>query len=454
MLKSFFGTKKFYRSLIAITIPIMIQQGLTSIVSVLDNVMVGQLSENAIAGVAIANQILFVCFAALMGGLSGPSIFVSQYHGAKDHAKLQQSFRTKAIFAFGIVVVFFILYLAFGNFFIHQYLKDELSIIESSKYFKIIIFSIIPLGFVQLYGSSFREIGQPKIAMYCGLVTIFLNAGLNYILIFGHLGLPALGVQGAAIATVVARSIEAVLLVSVAHLGKFSFATHVYRHFHIAKTLLVRIVKKGLPLLGNEIAWSGGMSVLILMYAMRGNQAIAAFTISSTVSNLFYTVFAGLATGIAVFVGSELGANRLDEASSNARKILVFGCLVGMGAGLVLFITAAYVPLLYNVDESVRHTATSLMRVVSVLIPIFAVNVGCFFILRAGGSSLVTFLFDSGSMWLFAVPLAFVLARYTHVSIVYMYLFVQSLDFIKMFFGIYLVSKKRWVRNLTLEPDM
>jgi putative MATE family efflux protein len=449
MFAKFVGTKDFYRRTIAIALPIMLQQGVTNFVGLLDNIMVGQLNQAAIDGVAIANQLMFIVMFALMGGLAGPGIFLAQFKGANDQEGLRNSFRIKALFALIIGSLFILVYSLYGSQFVAAYLPESPDAIQlSMDYLSVMLIGIVPLMLIQLYATSFREIGQTKIPMKVGLVSILINLGLNYVLIFGHFGFPALGVVGAAIATVIARSVEAVLLVFVAHHQKYSFAEGAYSQFVIPSKLMSRILKKGLPLFANEVLWTVGSSMLVFAYSIRGGGTVAALTISGTASNLFYVTFAGLAAGTAVMVGNELGANRLKEAEENAWKLIAFGVVIALGSGVLLALLSSFIPLIYNVDESVRLLATQFMLVIAIFLPVFMINVGCFFVLRAGGATYSTFLFDSGFMWLIAVPLALLLSTLTSISIVWVYFLVQGSDLIKTFIGVHLVRKKHWIRNL------
>ena len=449
MFAKFVGTKDFYRRTIAIALPIMLQQGVTNFVGLLDNIMVGQLNQAAIDGVAIANQLMFIVMFALMGGLAGPGIFLAQFKGANDQEGLRNSFRIKALFALIIGSLFILVYSLYGSQFVAAYLPESPDAIQlSMDYLSVMLIGIVPLMLIQLYATSFREIGQTKIPMKVGLVSILINLGLNYVLIFGHFGFPALGVVGAAIAKVIARSVEAVLLVFVAHHQKYSFAEGAYSQFVIPSKLMSRILKKGLPLFANEVLWTVGSSMLVFAYSIRGGGTVAALTISGTASNLFYVTFAGLAAGTAVMVGNELGANRLKEAEENAWKLIAFGVVIALGSGVLLALLSSFIPLIYNVDESVRLLATQFMLVIAIFLPVFMINVGCFFVLRAGGATYSTFLFDSGFMWLIAVPLALLLSTLTSISIVWVYFLVQGSDLIKTFIGVHLVRKKHWIRNL------
>lgn len=457
-MKKFIGDRAFYKTVFLITFPIMIQQGITTVVGLLDNVMVGQLNVNAIAGVSIANQILFVVMICFMGGLAGPGIFVAQYFGAKDDEGLRQSFRTKLLLAIFIGVIAFLVLWFYGEFFIKQFAKNDdpndgiynlEAIAYGLTYMRMILLALPFIAIIQLFASTFREMRQTKIPMYAGIASVFINLILNYLLIFGNFGFPRLEVYGAALATFYARLIEAGILVFIAFYYRFTFTHKLFKGFYIAKSLFIKILRKTVPLLTNELLWSMGTTFIMLAYAQRGTSVVAAFQISNTVANLFYIIFGALASGIAVMVGNELGSNRIEEAKANAWKLLFFAVTVCLVFGLVLASIAPFAPYLFKVDGSVRFQATQFMWVIAAAMWMFAFNAGCFFTLRAGGSVMITFVFDALFMWVFQVPAAILLTLYTGVPIIWVYVLVQSADLLKASVGFYLIKSGRWANNLT-----
>lgn len=457
-MKKLIGSKAFYREVLAIVLPIMLQQGITTFVGLLDNIMVGNLNENAIGGVAAANQIMFIVMICFIGGLAGPGIFIAQYFGAKDEYALKQAFRAKVILAALVTVVAMVILMVFGEPMIRAFSKNdpgssgvynEAVITYGVQYLTIMALSLPIMAIIQLYASTFREIRETKVPMVAGIIAVFINLGFNYVLIFGNLGFPKLEVEGAAIATVISRVAEASILLFVAYKNKMVFAQGIFSHFHIEIKRFKLMVKKTLPLLTNELLWSTSVLVIMLAYAQRGTSVYAAFAISSAVSNLFFIVFGALATGISVMVGNELGANQIELAKENAYKLLALTIMVCIVFGVLLAIIAPYAPYLYNVSDQVRRMATEFMWVVASLMWIFAFNAGIFFVLRAGGMVILTFLFDSTFAWLVAVPLAVILSLYTSLPILLVYIIVEGVSIIKGMIGIQFVKAGKWARNLT-----
>jgi len=457
-MKKFIGSKAFYKEVFAIILPIMIQQGITTFVGLLDNIMVGQLNGDAISGVAIANQIMFIVAISYIGGLAGPGIFIAQYFGAKDENALKQAFRAKMILMVFITIIAMAALLIFKEPMIRAFAKNdagssgiynEAVIRYGIDYLTIMTFSLPIFGVIQLFASTFREIKETKVPMFAGIIAVFVNFGFNAVLIFGLAGFPRLEVKGAAYATIIARVVEVAVLIYIAYKNRMIFTQDIFKHFYIEPKRFKLMVKKTLPLLTNELLWSSSTTVILFAYAQRGTSVVEAFTISSTVSNLFFIIFGALATGISVMVGNELGANQIELAKENAYKLLAFAIMMCLTFGIILAGIAPFAPHLYNVSDAVRLQATQFMWVVASLMWVFAFNAGIFFILRAGGMVIVTFLFDATFAWIVAVPLAIILSIYTSLPILLVYVLVEGVSIIKGMIGIQIVKNGKWAKNLT-----
>jgi putative MATE family efflux protein len=451
--KKFIGSKEFYKRVIKLSVPVMIQTGISSFVSLLDNLMIGQLNQNAIAAVAVSNQILFILMIALFGGLAGPGIFLAQFFGGNDKEGVQQSFKIKIIFALVIASVFLTTFFIFGNQIIGLFLQDPLTIKLAGDYFFISLIGYIPFTISVIYSSSFRESAESKIPMVTGLAAVFTNFVFNLLLIFGLFFFPRLEVAGAAIATVIARILEAVLLILYAHRQKFMFAEKVYRSLKINIGLLKNVLIKGLPLVTSEILWSGGMSALFLAYSTFGEEVIAAMNINNTISNLFFITFGAMASAIAVFVGGELGANRLDVAKDNAYKMIAFGTLIGIIAGVMLISLSGIIPNLYQVSDFVKELATYFAIVTGFVFGIYSYNASSFFVLRAGGATKATFFFDAIFTWAVQVSFVAALVYLTDLSVYWIFPLSMISDILKAVLGTAFIKSGIWIKNLTIKLE-
>ena len=457
LLKKYIGSRAFYRKLFAILIPILIQNVITNFVSLLDNIMVGQVGTEPMSGVAIVNQLLFVFNLCIFGGLAGAGILTAQYFGSGDHRGVADTFRAKLYIAFAAAVAFLAIFSLGGETLIRQFIHEgsenldmAATLLHARDYLHIMLFQIPPFAFQMVYASTLRETGETVLPMKAGITAVLVNLFLNYVLIFGKFGAPVLGVEGAAIATVVARYIECAIIVvwTHRHRERNPFLDTAYTTFRIPGALVRQIAVMGLPLLINELLWSSGMAILNQCYSMRGLEVVSATNISSTVSNLFFCAFLSMGNAISIIVGQILGAGELERAVDEDRKLIAFSVALCSAVGLVMAFIAPLVPRIYNTSEAVRSLASELIFVVALFMPFHAFTNSCYFTLRAGGQAVITFVFDSLYQWTLVVPLAFVLSRFTSLPIIPMYTAVQAMEFVKCFIGYYFLKKRKWVRDL------
>ncbi len=457
MIRKLVGDKAFYRRLFAIMIPVLIQNVITNFVSLLDNIMVGQIGTESMSGVAIVNQLLFVFNLTIFGGLAGAGIFTAQFYGKSDHAGVRHTFRMKLYIGLAASVIFT---LAFGLFreplislFLHEgeeNLDLAATLLYGKDYLLVMLVQIFPFALSQVYGSTLRETGETQVPMRAGIAAVFVNLVLNYILIYGKLGAPALGVVGAAIATVISRFVECFIIVywTHRHREKMPFIVGAYQSLKVPGSLVKRIAITGSPLLANEILWSGGLTLINQCYSTRGLEVVSAINISTTVSNLFFCAFLAMGTTVSVIVGQLLGAGELERAVDEDRKLIAFAVALCVVIGGVMAAIAPLVPELYNTTETVKAMAAQFLLVSACMMPVNAFTNTCYFTLRSGGKTIITFLFDSVYIWCISLPVAFCLSRFTGMQILPLYIIVQSLDLIKCAFGFELVRRRKWVNNL------
>lgn len=457
MLKKFVGDRTFYKRIITVTLPILIQNVITNFVSLIDNIMVGQLGTEQMSGVAVVNQLLFVFNICIFGGISGPGIFTAQYYGKNDSNGVRSTFRAKLIVVTFMTVMGALMFALFQEPLISLYLhegEEGLNVAKTldfgKEYINIIILQLLPFAIMQAYSGTLRETGETVVPMISGVTAVVVNTCLNYVLIFGKFGVPELGVAGAAIATVIARYTECLIVVVWTHVKKEknSFIKGAYRSFAIPAELVKKIVKKGSPLMINEIMWALGTAILVQCYSIRGLEIVSAYNISSTVTNLFHCAFFAFGTTISIIIGQLLGAGKLEKAKEENTKILAVVVAICVVIGTVMAILAPQIPKIYNTQSSVKAYASQFLLISAVMMPIHGFTHAAYFTLRSGGNTVVTFLFDSVFMWTFSIPFAFVLSRFTSVPIITLYLIVQGIDALKCVLGFILVKKEIWVNNL------
>lgn len=456
-LRSYIGDRAFYRRLSAVMVPILIQQLITNFVSLLDNLMVGQVGTEPMSGVAIVNQLLFVYNLCIFGGLAGAGIFTAQFYGKGDQEGLRSTVRFKLWFALLAVLTCLGVFLLFGDKLITLFLhpgEEDLDLAATLRYAKeymaVMLIQTAPFALSQVYSGTLRETGETLLPMRAGIVAVFVNLVFNYVLIFGKLGVPALGVVGAAAATVLSRFVElAIILVwTHSHRERCPFAVGLYRSLRVPSALFRRILVLGTPLLLNEFLWSGGMTVLNQCYSLRGLEVVSAFNISNTVGNLFFCAFIAMGNAISIIVGQLLGAGELERAVDEDRKLIAFSLALSVGVGLLMALVSPFIPQVYNTTDTVKALAVKLLLVYAAMMPLFSYTNSCYFTLRSGGKTLITFAFDSLFVWVFSIPAAFYLSRGTDMGIVLMYALVELLNLVKCVIGAVLVRRRRWVVNL------
>jgi len=436
----------------------MIQNGITNFVSLLDNIMIGQVGTEQMSGIAIVNQLLFVFYLGIFGALSAAGIFSAQFYGKGDHDGVRYALRFKLYISVGIVALGILAFIRYGDQLILLYLHDEGGTTQSleaalgygREYLAVMLFGLLPFGIEEAYASSLRECGETKLPMIAGISAVFVNLTFNFLLIFGSFGFPKLGVTGAAIATVISRYVQMVIVIAWTHLHtkKVHFAEGLYRGFSIPGQLVWKICVKGLPLMLNEILWAAGMATLNQCYSMRGLDAIAGLNIASTITNLFNVVFIAMGSAVSIMVGQLLGAGKMEEARDTDAKLITFSVLSCVLIGGILMLLAPLFPMFYKTTEEVRSLATGFILVGAGCMPIYAFMHATYFTLRSGGKTLITFCFDSVFLWVVSTPAAYCLSRYTALPILTLYFCVQMIDLIKCGIGFVLVKKGVWLQNV------
>ncbi|NLE69042.1 MAG: MATE family efflux transporter [Clostridiales bacterium] len=457
----FLGDKAFYKGVLAIMIPVIIQNSVTNFVNLLDNIMVGQLGTGQMSGVAIANQLIFVFNLCIFGGLSGPGIFGAQYFGAGDMEGLRNTFRIKVWFSTLITIIATAVIVIWQSPLIQLFLQGEGSqevaqdmLAYAREYLYYMIPGFLPFAMAMSYGSTIRETGDSVLPMKAGIVSVLTNLLGNWLLIFGNLGFPAWGVKGAAVATVFSRVVELAILAYNAHnTVRFSFFKKIYRSMKVPAQLLSAIIKKSLPLLVNELLWSLGMVTLTQSYSTRGLLVLAALNISSTVTNLFNVFFYGVGNAVAVLVGHSLGSGKLKKAREDVWKLMFLGFVMCIGIGGILAAFAGVFPNFYQVEQESRNMAATFILISAALMPFHALAHSAYFTLRSGGSTFITFLFDSAFTWVILIPFTRALAFMTGMPIVPLYLLSQATVIIKTVIGLLLVYSGRWQRNIVKTAD-
>ena len=460
MFHRYIGDRAFYRRVLLVAVPIIIQNGITNFVNLLDNIMVGQIGTIPMSGVSIVNGLLFVFNLCVFGASSGAGIFTAQFHGSRDAEGVRHTFRFKVLICTVISLLGAALFLLGGKALIGLYLTGEgdaataaAVLSEGLKYLHVMLWGFLPFALTNAYASTLKECGNTFVPMAAGISATLINLVLNYVLIFGHFGAPAMGVEGAALATVISRYAELLIVAGWTHRNRERnpFIVGAYRSFYLPGKLLRSIAIKGMPLLLNEALWSSGMAIMNQCYSTCGLDVVPAMNISSTIFQLTSVVFLSMGNAVGIIMGQMLGAGHTEaEVRDSNRKLLAVSVASGVVFGMLLASISGLFPRIYNTTEEVRQLATMLICVNACLMPFISYTNATYFTLRSGGQTMVTFLFDSCFVWTVCVPLAFCLSRFTSIPIVPLFAICQGTDLIKCIIGAYMIRQGKWIQNLTV----
>ena len=461
MLRRYIGDRAFYKRVITIVIPIIIQNFITNFVSLLDNIMVGQVGTLSMSGVSIVNQLIFVFNLVIFGATAGAGIFTAQFKGSEDIEGIRSTFRFKFLVCTLLGVGGLVLLAGASTPLIKLFLtgdgspEDAAAILEyGQQYLRIMLYGLIPFALCNAYASTLKETGETTVPMLAGICATLVNLVLNYILIFGHFGAPAMGVRGAALATVISRFVELGIVVGWTHLHPklCPFIVGAYRSMVIPRGLLRSIIIKGMPLMVNELFWSSGMTFLNQTYSTCGLDVVPALNINSTLFNLTGVVFMSVGVANGILMGQMLGSGAPEEEVRSATRKLMFASLVSGTAfsGLMAAMAGPF-PHIYNTTEAVQALASRLIVICALFMPFDSIAHSSYFLLRSGGQTYTTFVFDSGFVWACMIPLAVVLSRFLHFGIIPLYLCIQCTSILKASLGMWFLNRGSWIQNLTNE---
>ncbi len=446
-----------YKRALYLAVPMMIQNGITNMVSLVDNVMVGRIGTEEMTAVSIVGQLIFVFNLAVFGGISGPGIYGAQYYGQGNMEGVRYTFRMKVWICLACLLAGLGIFIGKGQALIGLYLRGESATIDATatmqyglQYMEIMLIGLLPFVITQIYASSLRETGESIKPMVAGIVSVLVDVIGNYLLIFGMFGFPKLGVKGAAVATVLARVVEMCIIVIWAHLQQknHTFLQGIYRKWYIPKKVAVHMIQKGIPIFINEFLWAGALAAMTQCYSIRGLEIVAGLNISNALCNLLNVVFVALGTAVGILVGQTLGESNYEKAKSDAFLLMWFTGGVSAILTLILVGISTWFPRLYDVTAQVRQYGTWFIVITAFFFPVQGFLNALYFTLRSGGKTMVTFLFDSVYSWCITLPIAMALCTYATLSVFAVYAVVQAADLIKVAVGYVLIKKGMWISNI------
>ncbi|HNW83188.1 MAG TPA: MATE family efflux transporter [bacterium] len=445
-------SENFYKRALAIAVPIAIHNLIISSINMADVFMVGQLGESAIAALGISNQLMFLFILFLFGMGSGGSIFISQFYGKKDRVNLHRVIGIMMVPALAISII-----MASGAIFIPKVLmsvfsKDAEVLDQSARYLMIVGLSYPFTAISVIYQVVLRSTDKPVIPMYTSFFALIINISFNWLLIFGNMGFPKFGIEGAAIATVIARVLETLLTVFIVYYTKSVAAAKIKVMLDFKMDLIKKVFVTSMPVFINESVWASGIVVLNIIFASLGTESIAAVNIMDSVGRLSFAAFIGIANAGAVVLGTDIGAQKYDAVWEHSKKFASMSIYAGIAVSIILFITAPSVISIYNISATVSDLAYKTLLVWVFMIPIVSFNcLNIVGILRSGGDTRAALWIDIGALWAIGVPLAFIGAYYFSLPIYLVYLLSKTEEIFKFIFGFKRYLSKKWIKNLVEE---
>jgi putative MATE family efflux protein len=449
--KNLFDDKIFYKNLILIAVPIMVQNLINAFVNMLDTVMIGQLGTVEIAAVGLGNQVFFLYNMILFGISSGGAVFTAQYWGKGDIRGIRRATGFCLTLGLSVALLFTLLTVLAPEAVIGFYSADGAVIKAGAAYIRTLAPSFIPFSISFVFTLMMRSTERVRLPIVTTLVALTINLVLNYLLIFGKGPFPALGVVGAAIATVIARFVEMGILVAYSYEKKYPLAGSIRELFDFSIPFILNFLRIALPVMVNELLWSLGITMQNVIFARTGTDAIAAFNITNTVSQLTWVFFMGIGNGAGVLIGKKIGAGEEQTARDYARRITIFGPLTAVGASLILIPLSWTLPFLFRVNDSVFSIISGMFIILSLVYPFRAFNMSMIIgVCRAGGDTVFSVIYDILFMWAVTLPLAAAASFIFNAPVWFIYLCIAMEDPLKMIFGLARLRSGKWLRNVTV----
>ncbi len=441
--------KKFFRMLLILAVPIALQNLLTCSMTVIDILMVGQLNETAIAAVGIANQFVFMFIVIQFGIHSGVSVFTAQYWGKEDMSRIKQLSGIGLLAGLCVAVIFSLISLLFPEHIMGLFSKDMEVVRLGTGYLKIvgIVFAVSAVSLSFMF--NLRAMGYVKVPMVCSIVAVSLNIFLNYILIFGKFGFPALGVTGAAIATTVSKIVEGVVMITIIYSRQYPLAAGIKEMLGFDFNFFRHVLATCWPVFLNELFWVTGISLYKLVYARIGTESIAAVNIVATIEEFMFIPFFGIFHGGAIVIGNSIGSGRKNTAYSFGRFLMVIQLVLAIAAGIVIILSRDFVLSFYNISPDTYKNAYYLMLVTGMVFWSKTTNfVNIVSVLRGGGDTKFAFLLDLTGVWLIGLPVAFWAAFYLELPVYGVMALIAIEELFKLGVGIPRFLSRKWIRNL------
>lgn len=448
-LVALFNDKKFFKSMLKLAVPIILQNLILSSLNLVDNIIIGGLGETAIASVGLANQYFFLLNLLLFGIASGSSIFTAQYWGNKDIPNIKRVLGLCIIAGGSAAFLFTLGGLLIPEQILGVFSKDRDVILLGSQFLRIISLSYVITSITFAYSFTLRSTGQVKIPMAVSVTALAVNTVLNYLLVYGYFGFPKMGVRGSALATLIARAVEMTLILFAVYKTKNVIAGTIKEMTSLTKSFIKNFLKVTTPVILNESIWALGVTMYAIVYARMGTEVIASTNISSTIERITWVIFMGLGNACAVMIGNKIGEGNEKDAFTYAKRFIILGPSLAIIAGIIVYFNSHFILSAYNISPTVYNYAVKNLMVFSIFLWVKVFNftsiVG---ILRSGGDTTFCLIIDTAGVWLIGVPLVALAGLKFGLPIYWVYAFVYTEEVFKLLLGLPRILSKKWINNL------
>lgn len=441
--------KPFYKIVLNIALPVTLQSLLQSSFSVVDQVMTGQLGSTNIAGIGLAGKFssLFSVLVSAIAAVAG--IMIAQYIGKRDSREVGRSFFVNLFAAVGIALIFTIVCSIFPTWIMSVYTKDVMTKEVAGGYLRIIAIIFIPMAVNSLLATLMRCMDAAVLPLYSGIFAAVVNTGLNYLLIFGKCGMPELGANGAALATVISQALGCLLIVILfwryykKQTFKMEFA------FRLSGNGKIQYIGILMPILACEFLWSLGENVYAAIYGHIGTDPCAAMTLTTPIQVLFIGALSGLSQASAILIGKTLGSGEYENAYRESKKLMFYGLIGSVVLSIILISTRGFYVQIYQVDMGVKEIAGQILMAFALIAPVKVLNMilggG---IIRSGGKTQYVMWIDFIGTWGFGVPLGLLTAFVLKLSIPYVYFILSLEECVRFAISLFVFRRKNWMKRL------
>lgn len=452
--RDMFRDTTFLKKAMTIALPVAMQGMLNTVVNLVDNLMIGSLGSTAIASVGLANKVFFVFTLLVFGVVSGSGVLAAQYWGNKDVKNIRKVLGVALMISLTGAVLFLIPARLNPKMMMRIFTTSDASIQMGAAYLAVVAVSYPCTAISNTYVAMLRAVNRVKAPVIISCITIVVNIVFNYILIYGKFGAPALGVVGAAIATLIARIVEVILILGVVYLGRTPLACHIREMFGHSREFLSQFFRTAAPVICNEFIWGLGTTIYSMAYGRMGDEAVAAITIATTIQDIAVVLFQGLSAATAVILGNEMGAGKLKRAERYATYFFILQFILTVLSAVFVVLIRWNVIALYQpgISDEVAMSVSRCLIVFALFTPFKMFNyVNVVGVLRSGGDTLMCLFIDTSGVWCIGIPLAFIGGLVLKQPIHIVYGMVMLEEVYKAGIGYWRYRQKKWLRNLAVE---